>query len=61
MCSLKANLRPIVRQRRGERIVIWFSLNSESPPLVKKVVVPEFTLDHMYQSNPVQSKAELEH
>lgn len=36
-------------------------LNSESPPSVKKVVVPEFTLDHVYQSNPVQSKAELEH
>lgn len=31
------------------------------PPLVKKVIFPEFTLEHMYQNNPVLSKAELEY
>jgi len=31
------------------------------PPLVKKVILPEFALDHVYQNNPVLSKAELEY
>lgn len=31
------------------------------PPLVKKVIPSEFTSDHVYQSNLVLSKAQLEH
>lgn len=33
----------------------------EKPPSVKKVILPEFTLDHVYQRVPVLSKAQLEH